>query len=167
MGCRNQSRNPMVNSVLSEHHRKLIEKSVLCWVATVSKEGQPNVSPKEVFELYKNDRLLFAVIASPKTLKNIKQRPKVGVSCLDIWTQKGVQMDGVAEIIDSSHRDFVELEKLLNKKNKGVFKFRNIISIKITAAKTLLAPSYQFLKTTEKNQIINSEQTYGKHKPSP
>lgn len=167
MGCRNQSGNPMVNSVLNEHHRKLIEKSVLSWVATVNEEGQPNVSPKEVFELYENDRLVFAVIASPKTLKNIKRYPKVGVSCLDIWTQKGVQMNGIAEIIGPNHRDFEQLEKLLNKKNKGVFKFRNIISIKITKAKTLLAPSYQFLETTEKNQIINSEQTYGKHKPSP
>lgn len=167
MGCRNQSGNPMVNSVLNEHHRKLIEKSVLSWVATVNEEGQPNVSPKEVFELYENDRLVFAVIASPKTLKNIKRHPKVGVSCLDIWTQKGVQMNGIAEIIGPNHRDFEQLEKLLNKKNKGVFKFRNIISIKITKAKTLLAPSYQFLETTEKNQIINSEQTYGKHKPSP
>lgn len=167
MGCRNQSGNPMVNSVLNEHHQKLIEKSVLCWVATVSEEGQPNVSPKEVFELYENDRLVFAVIASPKTLKNIKRHPKVGVSCLDIWTQKGVQMNGIAEIIGPNHRDFEQLEKLLNKKNKGVFKFRNIISIKITKAKTLLAPSYQFLETTEKNQIIISEQTYGKHKPSP
>ena len=167
MGCRDQSGNLMVNSVLNEQHKKLIEKSVLCWVATVSEEGQPNVSPKEVFELHTNDRLLFAVIASPKTLKNIKRHPKVGVSCLDIWTQKGVQMNGIAEIIGSNHQNFEQLEKLLNKKNKGVFKFRNIISIKITTAKKLLAPSYQFLETTEKNQITNSEQTYGKHKPSP
>ena len=157
----------MVNSVLNEQHKKLIEKSVLCWVASVSEEGQPNVSPKEVFELYKNDRLVFAVIASPNTLKNIKQHPKVGASCLDIWTQKGVQMNGIAEIISPIHQDFEELKKLLNKKNKGVFTFRNIISIKITETKILLAPSYQFLETTEKNQIINSEQTYGKQKPNP
>ena len=161
MGCRDQSGNPMVNSVLNEQHKKLIEKSVLCW------EEQPNVSPKEVFELHTNDRLVFAVIASPNTLKNIKQHPKVGVSCLDIWTQKGVQMNGIAEIISPIHNDFNELEQLLNNKNKGVFKFQNIISIKITDAKILLAPSYQFLETTEEKQIINAEQTYGKHKPNP
>ena len=89
----------MVNLVLNEQYKKLIEKSVLCWVATVDKEGQPNVSPKEVFELHTNDRLVFAVIASPNTLNNIEQHAKVGVSCLDIWTQKGVRMNGIAEII--------------------------------------------------------------------
>lgn len=157
----------MVNSVLNEQHKRLIEKSVLCWVATVNKDGQPNVSPKEVFELHTNNRLVFAVIASPNTLKNIKQHAKVGVSCLDIWTQKGVQMNGIAEIIDPIDNKFKELEQLLNNKNKGVFKFRNIISIKITEEKTLLAPSYQFLETTEEKQIINAEQTYGKHKPNP
>jgi len=125
----------MVNSVLNEQHKKLIEKSVLCWVATVNKDGQPMVSPKEVFELHTNNRLVFAVIASPNTLKNIKQHAKVGVSCLDIWTQKGVQMNGIAEIIDPIHNKFKELEQLLNSKNKDVFKFRNIISIKITEEK--------------------------------
>ena len=157
----------MVNSVLNEQHKRLIEKSVLCWVATVNKDGQPNVSPKEVFELHTNNRLVFAVIASPNTLKNIKQHAKVGVSCLDIWTQKGVQMNGIAEIIDPIDNEFKELEQLLNSKNKGVFKFRNIISIKITEAKILLAPSYQFLETTEEKQIINADETYRKHKPNP
>jgi uncharacterized protein len=157
----------MVNSVLNEQHKRLIEKSVLCWVATVNKDGQPNVSPKEVFELHTNNRLVFAVIASPNTLKNIKQHAKVGVSCLDIWTQKGVQMNGIAEIIDPIDNEFKELEQLLNSKNKGVFKFRNIISIKITEAKILLAPSYQFLETTEEKQIINADETYEKHKPNP
>ncbi len=166
MGCRSQSGNSMVNSILNEQHRELIEKSVLCWVASVSEEGQPNVSPKEVFELYRNDRIAFAVIASPNTLKNINQQPKVGVSCLDIWTQKGVQMNGIAKIVSPTHQDFRELEQLLNKKNKGIFTFQNIISIKITEAKMLLAPSYQFLETTEEKQIINAEQTYGRQKPT-
>ena len=157
----------MVNSILTEQYKVLIDKSVLCWIATISKEGQPNVSPKEVFELYKENQLVFAVIASPNTLKNIKQHSKVGVSCLDIWTQKGVQMNGIAEIITPTHENYKKLKQLLNKKNNDVFKYRNIISIKITHAKLLLAPSYQFLETSEKQQIINSEQTYEKQKPTP
>ena len=143
----------MVNSVLNEQHKRLIEKSVLCWVATVNKDGQPNVSPKEVFELHTNNRLVFAVIASPNTLKNIKQHAKVGVSCLDIWTQKGVQMNGIAEIIDPIDNEFKELEQLLNSKNKGVFKFRNIISIKITEAKILFSILTYLQKKGKTNQI--------------
>lgn len=33
----------------SERLRAAIETSVLCWLATVDADGQPNVSPKEIF----------------------------------------------------------------------------------------------------------------------
>ena len=34
---------------LTAQMRQAIESSVLCWLATVDSEGQPNVSPTEVF----------------------------------------------------------------------------------------------------------------------
>ena len=44
-----------------------IEQSVLCWLATVSADGIPNVSPKEAFLHDGEGRLLVANIASPTT----------------------------------------------------------------------------------------------------
>lgn len=39
------------------------ESSVLCWLATVSHTLVPNVSPKEIFTLWDDERLLIANIA--------------------------------------------------------------------------------------------------------
>ena len=38
---------------LTTEIKKAIDQSVLCWLATVSKEGIPNVSPKEVLTTLK------------------------------------------------------------------------------------------------------------------
>ena len=57
---------------------------VLLWLATSDSSGEPNVSPKELFLFKGKDRLIVANIASPKTLTNILQNPKVCISGIDI-----------------------------------------------------------------------------------
>ncbi|WP_274423291.1 pyridoxamine 5'-phosphate oxidase family protein [Chelativorans sp. YIM 93263] len=47
-----------------------IANSVLCWLATVDSEGIPNVTPKEIFTSYSDDRIIIADIGI------IQQRPK-------------------------------------------------------------------------------------------
>jgi len=45
--------------------------SVLCWLATVDAQGQPHVSPKEVFAVFDEQHLVIAHIASPTSVKNV------------------------------------------------------------------------------------------------
>ena len=45
-----------------------IENSVLCWLATVDTAGVPNVSPKEIFDSYNDDRIVIADIASSNSV---------------------------------------------------------------------------------------------------
>ena len=42
-----------------------IDSSVLCWLATASTNGMPNVSPKEIFTYYDSNSIIVANIASP------------------------------------------------------------------------------------------------------
>jgi predicted pyridoxine 5'-phosphate oxidase superfamily flavin-nucleotide-binding protein len=53
-------------------------------VATVSSQGEPNVSPKELFFVLDTETLLIANIASPQSLKNILQNSKVCVSGVNV-----------------------------------------------------------------------------------
>jgi hypothetical protein len=41
----------------------------LCWLATVSPENVPNVSPEEVFNYYGTDKIMIAKIAPPESVK--------------------------------------------------------------------------------------------------
>ena len=51
------------------------DQFVLCWLATVSEKGVPNVSPKELFIFEREKQLLIANIASPQSVKNIRANP--------------------------------------------------------------------------------------------
>ncbi|KXX67069.1 pyridoxamine 5'-phosphate oxidase family protein [Flammeovirga sp. SJP92] len=142
--------------------KECIEKSVLCWLATASSNGEPNVSPKEIFRAYDQDNIIIANIASPSTVRNIKENPKVCVSFIDIFSQKGLQIKGDAVVINHDHSEFHELEPLLLQMTNGKFPFNSITKIKIVRTKQILAPKYfMYPDTTEQQQIESALDTYG------
>ena len=73
---------------LTSEIKEYINRSVLCWLATVSAENIPNVSPKEIFNYYGTDKIIVANIASPQTVRNIKQNTNVCISFIDILCKK-------------------------------------------------------------------------------
>ena len=92
----------MAKIELTKEIKESIDKSVLCWLTTVSAENIPNVSPKEIFNYFGTDKVIIANIASPQTVCNIKINKNVCISFIDILLQKGFQIKGKAEIIDEN-----------------------------------------------------------------
>ncbi|WP_299116665.1 pyridoxamine 5'-phosphate oxidase family protein [uncultured Winogradskyella sp.] len=147
---------------LTKEIKTSIDKSVLCWLATVSKDNEPNVSPKEVFNYFGKDKIIIANIASPQTVKNIKQNENVCISFIDILVQKGFQIKGKAKIIKKINIDFLEMEKVLTKIAGGDFPFSTITEITINSVKPIIAPKYiLYPETTEKEQIESARKAYG------
>ena len=149
--------------MLNTEVKHYIDKSVLCWLATASIDGQPNVSPKEVFTYYSNDTIIIANIASPQTVKNIKANSKVCISFIDVLVQKGFQLKGMAKIIDNNHIEYQSLEPKLLAITKGKFPFKTITKITVETNKKIIAPSYLFYPetTTEALQIEIAKKAYG------
>lgn len=146
---------------ITKEIQKSIDKSVLCWLATSSNENIPNVSPKEIFRFYKDDKIIVANIASPQTVKNISQNNNVCISLIDILVQKGYQLKGTAEIITKSHTNFFEMEKILTKMTEGNFPFASITVITVMQVKPIIAPKYiLFPNTTEEEQIKSAKRAY-------
>ncbi len=67
-----QSQGPLTVAL-----RDAARRSVLCWLATVDADGQPNVSPKEVWAIADDQHVVIAHIASPVSARNIAQQPQV------------------------------------------------------------------------------------------
>ncbi|MGB5654214.1 MAG: pyridoxamine 5'-phosphate oxidase family protein [Robiginitalea sp.] len=147
---------------LTTEIKEYIDRSVLCWLATVSVQNEPNVSPKEIFNYYGTDKIIVANIASPQTVKNITQNENVCLSFIDILVQKGFQVKGKAKIISKSSADFPEMESILLKMTGGRFPFASITAITIDRVKPIVAPRYVFYpETTEMEQIENAKKEYG------
>ncbi len=140
-----------------------INRSVLCWLATASTKGIPNVSPKEVFACYQQQSVIIANIASPTTIKNIKENPNVCLSFIDVLVQKGYQLKGKAEIITNDHPEFSKMEPQLLQLTKGKYPFPSITFITPEKIKPILAPSYLLYpeEATEERLIEQAKIAYG------
>ncbi len=147
---------------LTQNIKDTVNKSILCWLATVSSDGIPNVSPKEIFSIYDNNKIIVANIASPQTVKNINQNCNVAISCINILVQKGYQLKGKAKIITKQDAQFGKMEKLLLELTQGKFPFSSITAITIEKTKPIIAPKYiLYPETTEMEQIEDAKRTYG------
>jgi uncharacterized protein len=71
------------------------------WVATATREGLPNVTPKGTVKVLDDQHMIFADLFSLKTRHNLEQNPKVAVTVIDPSTHKGFQIKGTAELISA------------------------------------------------------------------
>jgi len=86
---------------LTEEAKKIIGEFGPALIATASKEGKPNVSPKGSFRVLDDEHVIFANIASPRTMANLKENPQLTAIIFDRSTRKGCRIWGKAEILDS------------------------------------------------------------------
>ena len=86
---------------LSEEAKKIIAEIHPALIATASKAGKPNVSPKGSFQVLDDEHVVFADIASPRTMANLRENPQVSVIVYDPATRNGCRIWGKAEILES------------------------------------------------------------------
>ena len=149
-------------NMLSPEVRDYIDRSVLCWLATVDPDGRPNVSPKEVFAALDDAHVVIANIASPQSVRNIRSNPQVCPSFVDVFVQKGYKLRGDAKIIDKNDPRFATFAESLLSLTKGIFPIHSVIHLHVVESEPIVAPSYRLVPgTTEESQIRSAMATYG------
>ncbi|MEQ9442514.1 MAG: pyridoxamine 5'-phosphate oxidase family protein [Cyclobacteriaceae bacterium] len=147
--------------MLEKNVRDRIDTSVLCWLATVDPDGMPHVSPKELFTYDDTGALVIANIASPHSVKNIRTNPKVCVSFVDVFVQKGYKIQGEATLITPSDSLFEVKTVRLRAMAGDTFSIRMIISVAVEQVAEIIAPRYRFFPDTrEEDQIRSALHTY-------
>lgn len=76
--------------------RAVVEAAHLAFVATVTAEGLPNLSPKGTIRVLDDERLFFLDIASPQTRKSIAANPWMEVNVVDATSRRGYRFFGRA-----------------------------------------------------------------------
>lgn len=149
--------------MLSSEVLDYASRSVLCWLATVDETGQPNVSPKEIFTAFDSQHIVVANLASPTSARNIEVNPRVCISFIDIFVQKGFKVIGAARNIRGSDADFSKWSTPLEAMAGAKFPIRSVFVIQAVSVEPIIAPSYRFYaaETTEKSQVASAMQTYG------
>ena len=102
----------------------------LAWVATASRDGMPNVTPKGTLKLLDEHHVLFADLFSLKTRKNLEENNHVAVTVVDPATAKGYQLKGTAEVVDSGQL-FEETSKQLKESPTGLPPVHHVVKITV------------------------------------
>ena len=121
------------------------------------------MSPKEIFTFYDAEHLLIANIASPRSVRNIAAKPRVCVSFVDIFVQKGFKVLGVAQNLRKQDKGYAKWVAPLNALAGPRFPILSVIVIRVTACEPINAPSYQLYphETTLKAQTASAMRAYG------
>lgn len=88
----------MINMITQEI-KDFLDLQKLGYVATVSSDGKPNLSPKRTIIGWTSEVLAFADIRSPDTMKNLQNNPHVEINVIDPLLRKGYLFKGQARII--------------------------------------------------------------------
>jgi len=102
----------------------------LAWVATASRRGEPNTTPKGTLKLLDDEHVIFADLFSLKTRKNLEENPQIAVTVVDTATLKGYQLKGTAEILASGAL-VDETSRQLKEAQKGLPPLRCVVKIKV------------------------------------
>jgi hypothetical protein len=83
--------------MLTPDMRAVIEAAHLCFAATVTPEGRPNLSPKGTIRVWDDARLFFLDIASPGTRANLGHSPWMELNVVEQLSRRGferIELDG-------------------------------------------------------------------------
>lgn len=87
----------------------LIGKFPLGFVATVTPDGRPSLSPKGTFLALDDETIAFGEIRSPRTIANLAGQPLLEVNFVDQWKRKAIRVRGNAEVIERGTDQFDHL----------------------------------------------------------
>ena len=129
-----------ITVVITDQISNFLDTQKLGYVATVSSDFKPNVSPKGTIARWDSNTLVFADIRSPDTVANLRKNPHVEISAIDPLVRRGYLFVGVAKIVTSG--DLFE-RGLDFYRNKGIKSpINSIIHVKVSNVMPVTSPLY-------------------------
>ena len=86
---------------LTDEMKEMVERLRLCYVATVTPDGKPNLFPKGSLKVWDDETVVFADIASPGTMRNLRSNPFIEINLVDPFLRRGFRFKGRAEVCES------------------------------------------------------------------
>ncbi len=129
--------------ILNTSAKELIERFPLGFVATVTAEGLPSLSPKGTFFVLDEETIAFGEIRSPNTMANLENLPKAEVNFIDIWLRKGVRIFGSTEVISRGTAEFSDLISRWEEAFPALaHRINAIVKIKAEQVRPITTPPY-------------------------
>jgi predicted pyridoxine 5'-phosphate oxidase superfamily flavin-nucleotide-binding protein len=124
--------------------KRVVEQQRLGFVATVSPDGTPSLSPKGTVSVLDDDHLVFADICSPGTVANLRKNPSIEVNVVDPFVRKGYRFKGRAEVVETG-AEFERLVAFFSSRglSDAPRRIRTIVVVRVDQARPLISPGYE------------------------
>ena len=80
--------------ILTDDMKRVVRQQRMGFIATVSPDGFPNLSPKGTTSVWDDDNLVFADLGSPTTISNLLINPCFELNVLDGFSGKDIDLKG-------------------------------------------------------------------------
>jgi predicted pyridoxine 5'-phosphate oxidase superfamily flavin-nucleotide-binding protein len=130
---------------INEEMRRVVEEQRLGFAATICEDGTANLSPKGTVTVLDDDHLMFADLASPQTVRNLRTNPSIEINVVDPVIRKGFRFKGRGIVLDPGER-FDQLLERFTSGSRAVRdargRIRHIVVIGVERALPLVSPAY-------------------------
>ena len=126
--------------MITQEIKGFLDLHKLGYIATVTADGKPNLSPKGTIIGWTSEVLAFADIRSPDTMKNLQTNSFVEINVIDPLARKGYLFKGQARIVKD---DSLYAEILSHYKKMGIKSpINSIILVDVSEISEVKSPSY-------------------------
>ena len=142
--------------IISEEIKNFVNSQKLGYVATVSKDGTANLSPKGTIVIMNESTLIFADIRSPQTIQNLQDNHSVEINVVDPFQRLGYRFKGDGKIINEGS----EFDKILDYySNIGIkSKINSVVVVDVKSMSEVTSPSYDLGVT--KDELVSKWKKY-------
>lgn len=127
-------------ATLTNDMRRVLDEQKLGFIATVTPDGKPNLSPKGTTTAWDEEHIVFADICSPNTVSNLRANPAIEINVVDQTLRKGYRFKGVATVLADGPR----FEEIVNfYRQRGTKSpIRHVVLMKVEQTAALISPAY-------------------------
>jgi predicted pyridoxine 5'-phosphate oxidase superfamily flavin-nucleotide-binding protein len=125
---------------ISDEIKHFLERQKLGFVATVSPDNTPNVSPKGTILVWDDENLIFADIKSPQTISNLENNSSIEINVIDPILRKGYRFKGKGKIL-KDNEEFSKILKFYEEKGTKS-KINAVVMVKVDTLSEVTSPLY-------------------------
>jgi uncharacterized protein len=127
--------------VLTEEIQRFVREQRLGYVATVSEDGSPNVSPKGSLTVLDEHNLVFADIESPHTILNLSKNPRTEINVVDPLSRRGYRFRGKGTVLHTGTTYWKVLE-MYRSEGADIRRLRSVVLVEVERVAPLVSPVY-------------------------
>ena len=144
--------------ILTDAVQRFVREQRLGYVATVSEDGTPNLSPKGSLTVLDDNNLVFADVESPHTVRNLTTNPRTEVNVVDPFLRKGYRFRGTASVLHTGI-SFWKVLEMYRAEGADVRRIRAVVVIEVREVLPLISPVY-LVGRVEEEDIRSRWQEY-------